>query len=358
MSLALFSVLLSVLITPSVDAQRYGVVIPEVHPALSWQKCTVPGGCTAQAGKVVLDANWRWYHSGSWDCWDGTDWQLVTRPSGSQSPNVGSRVYLMADDNSYATFKPLAQEIAFDVDMSTLECGIAADIHFAEMAADGGIAESPAGWNNAGAKYGTGYCGAQCPRDVRFIQGHLNYQGNGPTPPPFGLGPYGSCCAEMDLWQANKFSTATTAHPCLIQGRFKCEEDDCGASAPSGNSANGVCDPDGCDFNPFRMGNPSFYGLGNTVDTTKKLTVVTQFITDNGTPSGSLIEIRRNGVPIANSYVNVPGVDPFFNSITSQYCDQQKAAFGDMPSFQTKGGWDALGGGFKTRDGTGIEHLR
>lgn len=98
--------------------------------------------------------------------------QFLTHPSGSQYPNVGSRVYLMADDNTYAIFKPLAQEITFDVDMSNLPCGIAADIHFAEMAADGGIAES-GGWNTAGAKYGTGYCGARCPRDVKFVQGHV-----------------------------------------------------------------------------------------------------------------------------------------------------------------------------------------
>ncbi|KAG8903587.1 hypothetical protein FRC01_009142, partial [Tulasnella sp. 417] len=320
---------------------------------------------------------------GSWDCWDETDWQVgiypneeaaikscslegipsyselgvttsgsalrlqfVTQPSGSQSPNVGSRVYLMANDNTYATFKPLTQEITFDVDVSTLECGIAADIHFAEMAADGGIAESPAGWNTAGAKYGTGYCGAQCPRDVRFIKGHLNYQGTGMFPPPFG--PYGSCCAEMDLWQANKVSTTMKAHPCAIQGRSRCEGDQCGGSAPSGIKYDGFCDPDGCDFNPYRLGNPSFYGAGMTIDTTKKLTVVTQFLTDDGTPSGSLIEIRRkyvqNGVTISNSHVNFP---PVFDSITSSYCDQQKAAFNDVTSFQDRGGLDALGAALK-----------
>ncbi|KAG9049012.1 hypothetical protein FS837_011486 [Tulasnella sp. UAMH 9824] len=204
----------------------------------------------------------------------------------------------MADDNTYAIFKPLAQEITFDVDMSNLPCGIAADIHFAEMAADGGMAES-SGWNTAGAKYGTGYCGARCPRDVKFVQGH----------------------------------------------------DDCGASASSGSTYNGVCDPDGCDFNPYRMGNPSFYGSGKTIDTTEKFTVVAQFITDNGTPTGSLLEIRRkyiqNGVPITNSYVNVPGVNPSFNSITSNYCDQQKAAFLDMFSFQDRGGLSSVGDALK-----------
>lgn len=169
-------------------------------------------------------------------------------------------------------------------------------------------------------------------------------------PPSLELGRQGSCCAEMDLWQANSYSTAMTAHSCNIQGRFVCEEDDCGASAPSGSTYNGVCDPDGCDFNPYRMGNPSFYGSGKTIDTTKKFTVVTQFITDDGTPSGSLVEIRRKYVqntPIANSYVNVPGVDPSFNSITSNYCDQQKTTFLDMMSFQDRGGLNSLGDALK-----------
>ncbi|KIO27496.1 glycoside hydrolase family 7 protein [Tulasnella calospora MUT 4182] len=383
MLLALFPIILSLSLSGFVEAQRPGNIIPEVHPPLSWQKCTSSGSCVAQAGKVVLDANWRWYHtqySSSYACYDGT-WhtelfaneemlnqtcglegipgysefgittsgnalrlQFVTHPSGSQSPNVGSRVYLMADDNTYAIFKPLAQEITFDVDMSNLPCGIAADIHFAEMAADGGIAES-GGWNTAGAKYGTGYCGAQCPRDVRFIQDHINWNYAPPQTPGFG-----SCCAEMDLWQANSFSTAVTAHPCTTQGRYKCQDDECGASAPSGIRYNGVCDPDGCDFNPYRMGNPSFYGSGKTVDTTKKLTVVTQFITDNGTPSGSLVEIRRkyvqNGVTISNPHANVLRVSTSFDSIKSEYCDQQKAAFADVTSFQAKGGLSTLGAAF------------
>ncbi|KAG8917799.1 hypothetical protein FRC01_002204 [Tulasnella sp. 417] len=380
MSPALFPILLSLSLTHFVKAQRYGTVIPEVHPPLSWQKCNSSGICVAQAGKIVLDADWRWYHQNwnpTYSCYDGT-WhtdifaseetmnqacvlegipgysefgittssnslrlQFVTQ--GPQSRNVGSRVYLMADDNTYAIFKPLAQEITFDVDMSNLPCGIAADIHFAEMAADGGIAES-GGWNTAGAKYGTGYCGAQCPRDVKFIKGHLNVYEWVPIPPNSGIGRYGSCCAEMDLWQANSFSTAMTAHPCMINGRLRCEEGQCGGSAPD---SDWFCDPHGCDFNPYRMGNPSFYGTGNTIDTTKKFTVVTQFITDSGTPSGSLVEIRRkyvqNGAPIPNPYVDVPGVSPAFDSITSAYCDQQKLAFGDIQIFQSKGGLDALG---------------
>lgn len=38
----------------------------------------------------------------------------------------------------------------------------------------------------------------------------------------------------------------------------------------------GICDKDECDFNSFRMGDTTFYGPGETVDTSKAVTVVTQ----------------------------------------------------------------------------------
>eukprot|EP00662_Eupelagonemidae_sp_cell21_P023650 gene23650-908_t len=40
------------------------------------------------------------------------------------------------------------------------------------MEADGGEGRFPG--NKAGAKYGTGYCDAQCPNDVKFINGEAN----------------------------------------------------------------------------------------------------------------------------------------------------------------------------------------
>ena len=76
----------------------------------------------------------------------------------------------------------------------------------------------------------------------------------------------------------------------------------------------GVCDKDGCDLNPWRLGDHSFYGPGGdfTLDTTKPMTVVTQFITDDGTDSGRLAEIRRvwvqGGTVIQNADTNMPGL--------------------------------------------------
>ena len=84
--------------------------------------------------------------------------------------------------------------------------------------------------NAAGAKYGTGYCDAQCPHDVKFINGEANTVDWAPseTDPNSGGGKYGSCCAEMDLWEANSRSQAFTTHPCTVTGQFRCDGVDCG----------------------------------------------------------------------------------------------------------------------------------
>jgi cellulose 1,4-beta-cellobiosidase len=87
---------------------------------------------------------------------------------------------------------------------------------------------------------------------------------------------------------------------------------DCGEGD---NRYKGICDKDGCDFNSWRMGDQSFLGKGRTIDTTKKFTVITQFITVDGQTSGTLSEIRRtyiqNKQVIQNSVsriTNVSGV--------------------------------------------------
>lgn len=98
------------------------------------------------------------------------------------------------------------------------------------------------------------------------------------------------------------------------------------------------------------MGDTSFYGKGLTVDTSSKFTVVTQFITNDGTTTGTLSEIRRfyvqNGVVIPNSQSSVAGVTG--NSISDSFCAAQKTAFGDTNDFQTKGGLATVSAALKT----------
>ena len=210
------------------------------------------------------------------------------------------------------------------------------------MDADGGAAKYAN--NKAGAKYGTGYCDAQCPRDLKFINGEANVAGWTPSTNDAnaGVGNYGSCCSEMDIWEANNMATAFTPHPCTTIGQSRCAGDACGGTYSS-DRYSGVCDPDGCDFNSYRQGNKTFYGKGMTVDTNAKITVVTQFLTD---ASGNLSEIKRfyaqNGKVIPNSESTIAGTSG--NSITQAWCDKQKAAFGDTTgAFNKKGGLAQMG---------------
>ena len=55
-------------------------------------------------------------------------------------------------------FKLKNKEFTFDVDVSNMPCGLNGALYFVEMEADGGKAKHPT--NEAGAKYGTGYCDA------------------------------------------------------------------------------------------------------------------------------------------------------------------------------------------------------
>lgn len=81
----------------------------------------------------------------------------------------------------------------------------------------------------------------------------------------------GACCAEIDVWESNSHSFALTPHPCTENTYHVCTEDDCGGTY-SGDRFAGKCDANGCDYNPYRMGNQDFYGAGKTVDTSKKFT--------------------------------------------------------------------------------------
>lgn len=192
----------------SVKAQQACTLTTETKPALTWQTCTAPGSCTTTTGSVTIDANWRWVHetSSSTNCYTGNTWdtsicstdttcatdccldgasyqstygvsssgsalslQFVT--ANSNGENVGSRLYLMGSSTQYQMFTLLGKEFTFDVDVSTLPCGLNGALYFVSMAADGGKSLYPG--NQAGAAYGTGYCDSQCPRDLKFIDGEV-----------------------------------------------------------------------------------------------------------------------------------------------------------------------------------------
>lgn len=311
-------ILLALLLTV-VFAQNIGTQKQEYHIPFPYSECT-GSGCTTKSGGITLDENWRWVHNneGYTNCFTGTEWdrtlcpdpQTCTRncaidgvPSGDwinpygvnqiqngismklvthgqYGDNIGSRVYLLENDDTYKIFKLKNREFSFDVDSSQLDCGINGALYFVEMEADGGKKKYPG--NKAGAKYGTGYCDAQCPHDIKFVWGEANSRDwvN-------DQGHYGSCCAEFDVWEANKLANAFTAHPCKTPGYYRCENTECGDKS---ERYKGVCDKDGCDINPFRNGNKNFFGPGSQykLDTTKPFKVVTQFATVDNTDKGDL----------------------------------------------------------------------
>jgi cellulose 1,4-beta-cellobiosidase len=368
----------------TVNAQGACTLNAETKPSLTWETCTAAGSCTTNNGLLVIDSNWRWTHALDSDvnCYTGNTWNATLCPSetacsanccldgagsysatygvttsgnaatldfvtvGQYATNVGSRLYLMASDTKYEMFDLLGKEFTFDVNVANLPCGLNGALYFSIMDADGGLAKYSA--NKAGAEYGTGYCDSQCARDLKYINGYGNVQGWVPSTndPNAGVGDLGSCCVEMDIWEANSISTAYTAHPCETVTQHMCNTTNCGGTY-SANRYAGDCDPDGCDFNAYRNGDKTFYGPGSSfaVNTESVFTIVTQFITGS---SGTLESINRfyvqNDVLIPNAASTVSGVTG--NNLNPTYCPAEHAAFGETDYFTERGGFTAMASGF------------
>ena len=106
----------------------------------------------------------------------------------------------------------------------------------------------------------------------RFINGEANTKDWAPSPTDknAGIGMYGTCCNELDIWESNSISQQLTPHVCTVDGQHRCNGTACGDNS-KGQRYDGVCDKDGCDFNPYRMGAHSFFGPSSsfTLDSTK-----------------------------------------------------------------------------------------
>jgi len=193
------------------SAQGVGGYKQEAGPEITLRKCTAPGSCKANKHKLTMDANWRWVHvDGDYtNCYKGNVWTEECPGDGAECAkacvlegidaeqyegtygvtttgdgvtmnlvnehdygiSVGARLYVLNGEDKYEMFKMLNQEFAFDAEMGPLECGINGAVYFIEMQENGG---KDIGNNKAGAKYGTGYCDAQCPHDIKFIDGEAN----------------------------------------------------------------------------------------------------------------------------------------------------------------------------------------
>lgn len=226
----------------------------EAYPSLPTWKCTTSGGCLQQNTSIVLDENSKLATNaaGSRTMADYTAMGVSTSgdaltmyqyvKTGGTVTSASPRVYLLGANGEYVMMSLLNQEISVDVDYSNLPCGENGAFYLSEMAANGG--------SGGGAGAGYGYCDAQC---------------------------QGSCCNEMDILEANEMATAMTPHPC------------------KGNT----CDSSGCGYNPYASGQHSFWGPGDTVDTSKLVTVTTQFAASGGTLSQITRLYTQNGRQIS-----------------------------------------------------------
>ncbi|KAK7419030.1 hypothetical protein QQX98_003532 [Neonectria punicea] len=333
--MALFTFLVLNLVTQLVVGQTPGNTT-EVHPKLDTFRCTVLGGCRKHTNYIVVESSQHPIHQatnnvdcGSWGnapnstaCPDaascaknciiegvpdytvkgittsGTEIRLQQQYRNS---TVSPRVYLLEEnEEQYELLHLTGSELTFDVEMSKLPCGMNSALYLSEMLQDGGQSLSPL--NKAGAYYGTGYCDAQC-----FVTPFINGVGN--------IDGRGSCCNELDIWEANSRATHIAPHPCNEPGLYECAGAECGGT--------GVCDKSGCAWNPNRNKNTNYYGRGDTfkVDTTRKFTVVSQFVSDK---SGYLTELHRHYVQdnkiIQSAVVNITG-PPKINFMNDEYCE-------------------------------------
>ncbi|CEJ57932.1 Putative Beta-1,4-endoglucanase [Penicillium brasilianum] len=324
---------------PLNQAQQPATTAPG-NPALTTWKCSSTGGCVIQDTSVVLDWGYHWIHAagGYESCTTSSGVNKTLCPdeatcakncvieaanytsagvsvsgdsltmhqyveSNGVYSNASPRLYLLGEDGNYVMLQLLGGELSFDVDMSSLPCGENGALYLSEMSATGGRNE----YNTGGAEYGSGYCDAQCPVQT-WKNGTLNSGGQG------------YCCNEMDILEANSMANAYTPHPCSSTD----------------------CDKGGCGFNPYAQGITNYWGPGDTVDTSKPFTITTQFLTDDGTKTGTLTEIRRqyiqNGKIIANAKSSA-GLD----SITQSWCESSDGSAATFGGLTTMG--QALGRG-------------
>ncbi|KAK0725957.1 cellulose 1,4-beta-cellobiosidase [Lasiosphaeris hirsuta] len=354
------------------SAQQIGNLSAEIHPSLQWSRCAADKSCQQIGGEITLDANWRWLHQveGYKSCYSGNTWDetvcnsetnctttCALEGAGSEyrqvygiktdsssislqlktnidfSYNIGSRLYLMESKTRYQTFTLLNNELAYDVDLSTVECGINAALKFVAMDVDGGQAKYPT--NKAGAEYGTGYCDATCSRAQRFVGGRANMFAWIPSEhDPFaGEGPYGACCPEFAVWNSNAHSYSMSTHACVNDHYYICQgRDECDFYSGAMRYFN--CDLWGCNYNPYRLGAKDFYGRGKKVDTSRKFTVVTRF-SETQVAQFFIQDSKRIDLPSSPTSGLVTQ-----DGLTAEICKKMPVVFDERDAFAEIGGWE------------------
>ncbi|KAM7208219.1 Exoglucanase 1 [Naviculisporaceae sp. PSN 640] len=372
----------------SANAQQVGTFNREIHPKLQWSKCTPSSGsvpsCQTVEGEITLDSNYRWLHSteglGYTNCFDTDQWatwsggcnstQECTEkcalegasydPRTGQGGNgikvvndslsmklvirgdfweqIGSKFYLLADQHRYEMFTLLGNEFTFDVNLSTVGCGVNAALRFVAMDEDGGMKKFPG--NKAGAEYGTGYCDSKCPRNERYVGGVANFDGWKRANESDWTSPYEgelrACCPEMAVWNSNAHSYQVSSHLCPKNEYTVCKDKSCDYYIPYSDDEDRLerCDKWGCSYNPFQMGNRDFYGKGKTVDTSKKFTVVTRFEEDQ------VVQFFvQDGKKIETPKPKWDELKDVKNGISQETCSKKTDVFMERDFWNFNNGW-------------------
>ena len=100
-------------------------------------------------------------------------------------------------------------------------------MYFVQMDNDGGKSKYSKYSDMAGAKYGTGYCDAQCPHDMKWTHGRANVEGWVPsaTDEIAGKGKYGTCggsCGTQEGRTVDTLGYANDAFYFTTTNQFCC----------------------------------------------------------------------------------------------------------------------------------------
>ena len=288
----------------------YFITIPLTTSIISGIKDSLP---KFDSFNLVLDANWRWLHvqngykncyDGSWICENDCDNCVLEGISLEQyktvygiselnnqielqfitNNNIGSRLYVLKNDK-YWFPDLLNKQISIDMDISEVPCSLNAAVYLVQVN------------STEFDTLGIGYGDAQCPTDIKYFY-------NGKT----NINKEPICSVEIDLIEANSEAIAWTLHPC------------------NGNN----CDKSGADANSYRQGYHNFYGPNKIIDTTKPITIITQFIGD------PLTEVKRF-YKQNNKYFEHPG-----GSLTSASIKKWKSLQNEPNTFEECGGFNSL----------------
>jgi hypothetical protein len=157
-----------------------------------------------------------------------------------------------------------------------------------------------------------------------------------------GEGGRGICCAELDLWEANRHSMQLALHPMKTdESQTVCYlEGECG-SQKEGERDVGPTDRNGCYINPYFFGHKKFYGPGKdyTINTLEPFTIVTEFREKSGDLEGMYQYYYQDGKKIMQPEYGFGSG----NAMTDDFCEKARADKKDAPYFKNNGGMKQFG---------------